>query len=251
MIWLDMAMKTAAVVSAVIATLRAGSRAVYLLDHDGIGIMDGPVIQNTNETYPLFELSEAFRHCVRLSIAPDHYENVQTRKPVTSVVEPYPLSTRPYLPRIEIERETKTAMEDHPKVVMESVEQEATFLVPKLQSLDIKTTFWRRQYDATSRTLSSVSSSIKYTGKYLSMTPQILSYWTTRAWNWRQRKQQLQEEQQSDSEDDDGKSSRKMKCFEKNEMYKVSSTYISCNHRIGLQLVNRRRTLFQCYNDIQ
>lgn len=191
MIWLDVAMKTAALASAIIATLRAGSRAVYLLDHDGIGIMDGPVIQNTNETYSLFELSEAFRHCVRLSIAPDHYENVQTKKPVATVVEPYPLSPRPYLPTRGIE-EVENDCIDVPDVAT---------LVAKGEDAIVKKSFWSRQYDATSRILSSVSSSWNYTGQFLVMTPQFLSYWSNRAWNW---KQSNNEQQESDLEDDDG-----------------------------------------------
>lgn len=61
--------------------------------------MEGPTISRPagNETSPLFELSEAFRHCVRLSIAPQFYSNVKLQQPVSTVVEPYPLSNRPYL----------------------------------------------------------------------------------------------------------------------------------------------------------
>ena len=75
-----------AIAATMIATLRAGSRVVYLIQqpsHAGIGIMPGPTIdppssfQNKNETtispssVALWELSEAFRHAVRLAYCSD------------------------------------------------------------------------------------------------------------------------------------------------------------------------------------
>ena len=38
----DAILKGFSILSTVIATLRASSRAVYLMNHDAIGIMDGP-----------------------------------------------------------------------------------------------------------------------------------------------------------------------------------------------------------------
>lgn len=177
MIWVDVAVKTAAVASAIIATLRAGSRAAYLLEHDGIGIMEGPTIKNTNESYPLFELSEAFRHCVRLSIAPDHYENVQQKQPVTTVIEPYPLSPKPYLPR-------KSHTESSGSAAVDTDEADETVVTQETEGNEaLLPSFWSRQYTAFTRTISTVPSSINYTGKYLARTPQIASYWTSRLWN--------------------------------------------------------------------
>lgn len=175
MIWIDVAMKTAALASAIIATLRAGSRVAYLLEHDGIGIMEGPAIQNTNETYPLFELSEAFRHCVRLTIVPDQYENVETkRKPVNTVVEPYPLSPRPYLAAKEETKETEKTSEG-------DVSNGSDAIVQIDASSQSKLSFWRTVAD----TFGKIPSSVSYTGKYLAMTPQIASYWTSKLWNWK------------------------------------------------------------------
>jgi hypothetical protein len=179
MIWVDVALRTAALASAIIATLRAGSRATYLLEHDTIGIMEGPTIQknSNNETSsPLFELSEAFRHCVRLSSSPGYYENVQRKQPVLTVVEPYPLSPKPYLPR-------KTQTKSDVTTVENIVEATETAVVKQIEESKAITSFWGRQYSTFARTLSAVPSSISYTGKYLGMTPQLVSYWTARFWN--------------------------------------------------------------------
>jgi hypothetical protein len=99
MFWVDAALKGFSVIFTVIATLRAGSRAVYLIDHDAIGIMDGPAIERPtgNESSIVYELSEAFRHCMRLSMAPHLYDKVKFQQPVNAVVEPYPLSVQAYL----------------------------------------------------------------------------------------------------------------------------------------------------------
>ena len=204
MIWVDVAVRTAALASAIIATLRAGSRAAYLLEHDAIGIMEGPTIQRTaNESsYPLFELSEAFRHCVRLSVAPAYYENVQRKRPVITVVEPYLMSPKPYLPRATTKQpkistdETTTTM----TTVGKMLEAKESALVPSIEDDSIKEaipSFWSRQYSAFARALSNVPSSVNYTGKYLAMTPQIVSYWTERIWNWKR-----EEAEESDLEED-------------------------------------------------
>ncbi|CAJ1889737.1 unnamed protein product [Cylindrotheca closterium] len=101
--WLDLALKGIGLASTIIATLRAGSRLAFLAEHDAIGILEGPTItrpsinesDKENESgASLFEISEAFRHCVRLSFAPHYYHNVQFQQPVSAVVEPYPLSGR-------------------------------------------------------------------------------------------------------------------------------------------------------------
>ena len=89
MVWLDTALAGVSILSTVIATLRAGSRGIYLINHNAIGIMDGPRIQRPvgNETNLLFELSESFRHSVRLSFASQYYENVTVCRTVSKVEE--------------------------------------------------------------------------------------------------------------------------------------------------------------------
>ena len=69
-----------------IATLRAGSRAFYLIEHDQIDVMDGPLILGpgdvtmlpngtaTVEVSPLWELASVFQQSVRLALDPDRME---------------------------------------------------------------------------------------------------------------------------------------------------------------------------------
>jgi len=175
------AMKTAALASAVIATLRAGSRVAYLSEHDAIGVMDGPVIQNTNETYPLFELSEAFRHCVRLSFAPGFYQNVQSRQPVKQTVEPYNLSPQPYRAR-RVVNDDKKEPEATEKV------ENATKIIERIEYNSPKKSFWRRQRDSIVETFASVPSALSQARDYVSMAPHMASYWMDTLWNWRREK---------------------------------------------------------------
>ena len=92
MISIDSILRLIAYGASVMATLRAGSRVLYLSEHAAIGIVDGPLIQppsrnvTSNETNAttaspdrptLYEISEAFRHCVRLSLFPQDYEGVR------------------------------------------------------------------------------------------------------------------------------------------------------------------------------
>jgi len=74
-VWLDGALAVLAYASTIIATLRAGSRGLYLMEHDQIGVMDGQLIlgptgRNETESSLLWELSFAFQESVRLSVAP-------------------------------------------------------------------------------------------------------------------------------------------------------------------------------------
>lgn len=183
MIWIDVALRAAALASAVIATLRAGSRVTYLMDHDGIGIMDGPVIQNTNDTYPLFELSEAFRHCVRLSIAPENYENVRSRQPVATVVEPYPLSPRPHLPQ--------RRQADQEEISIHNLTEEIQN-TPELSGFgDFKTTqgsLWRTPYRTILQLFKTIPSTMSGTREYLAVMPQCVLYFTNRVWDWKKKR---------------------------------------------------------------
>jgi hypothetical protein len=196
MIWVDVALKTVALASTIIATLRAGSRAVYLMEHDAIGIMDGPLItksvRDINETNPLLELSEAFRHSVRLSIAPQFYENVQTAQPVfqkAAVGRPYPLSPRPYLELVEhvskknSDDENDDDDDDNEEIITdEELDQMVEQMVTKQELMEDKTpsfsssVFKRLSYTrANKRILSSVTSTYQYTRKSLALTPQFAS----------------------------------------------------------------------------
>jgi len=67
-------LKAAAYVSTIVATLRAGSRVLYLHNHNGtLGVMEGPLIQfdYTNDTsLNLFDVARGFSVAVRLGMAP-------------------------------------------------------------------------------------------------------------------------------------------------------------------------------------
>jgi hypothetical protein len=200
MFWVDLALKGVAVGSAIIATLRAGSRAVYLMEHDAIGIMEGPLIakhvEEGNYTNPLFELSEAFRHCVRLSIAPQNYKNVRLAQTsyLTTVVEPYPLSQRPVL--VE---PPKTTQDD--KVDDKALDEEVEKMIQEAIETEMeKKSFLQRQWSRTTNVASFVGGAawstpkfvassfgggMRSTSKYVALTPRLASYWAKRAWYWK------------------------------------------------------------------
>jgi 1-phosphatidylinositol-4-phosphate 5-kinase len=99
MLPIDVVLNGFAIVSTIVATLRAGSRLLYISEHQSIGIMDGPLILpspvtsssniTTATTNPLLELSENFKHCVRLSTVPGLYDTVRYDTPrILSSKEP-------------------------------------------------------------------------------------------------------------------------------------------------------------------
>ena len=71
---LNSLIQIAAYLSTIIATLRAGSRVLYLQQHNGtLGVMDGPLIefQYTNDTsVNLFDISRGFATAVKVSLVP-------------------------------------------------------------------------------------------------------------------------------------------------------------------------------------
>lgn len=84
----DALLSVAAYALATIATLRAGSRVSYLISHDEIGVMEGPLILPPNNltnndtevvpTNPLYELADAFRLSVHLALSPPLYHIMDT-----------------------------------------------------------------------------------------------------------------------------------------------------------------------------
>ena len=177
MIWLEIALKAAACISATVATLRAGSRAWYILDHGAIGIMDGPLIlPSFNETNPLFELSEAFRHSVRLSIFPQYYDNVRIAQPVPPNVEPYPISPLAYLAKGTVNEDTHI---DH--------EIDALINESEGKSLESYRDSWlQHQTKLIKETLLwvpfSVKATLDRTRDYFSVAPKLISYWIMKSW---------------------------------------------------------------------
>lgn len=159
--WIDVALRSFAVISTIVATLRAGSRMLYIAAHQSIGVMNGPMIlppnnnninsttnssHTTGQSYALYELSESFKHCVRLSVAPSLYQNVQQHVPHADTKgvdrkepfhpRPYSLGTSAYTPRTfrrskySIARKLPTpsvsAVPDAPEVQNETVDTTTT-----------------------------------------------------------------------------------------------------------------------------
>lgn len=215
--WLDVALKGIGLASTIIATLRAGSRAVFLVDRDAIGILEGPTITRPNASESdnddggtsLFELSEAFRHCVRLSFAPHLYENVKLRQPVSTVVEPYPLSTRPYIdPKQEDRKEDEhrndeshsgmhsetemlntansTLNSSTPTIVNTTLseyngtatnESEAVYATNQRASFYNRLAFAINPFNGARILLSSIPPTIQQSQKYLVVAPSVASYY--------------------------------------------------------------------------
>jgi len=80
MIFADLILSSLAYASMIIATLRAGSRVLYLTEHDCIGVMQGPSILGPNDVdnladaTPLWDLSHAFQQGVQLALYPEDFE---------------------------------------------------------------------------------------------------------------------------------------------------------------------------------
>ena len=102
-VWSDGVLAALAYVSTVIATLRAGSRALYLMKHEHIDVMEGPLIlgpgMESNETSPMWDLAQLFQQGVRLALDPGsmEYRVLPVQKPLEEelVQEPYSLSPWP------------------------------------------------------------------------------------------------------------------------------------------------------------
>jgi hypothetical protein len=177
MIWIDVALQTVAVVSAMVATLRAGSRAAYLLENGSIGVMDGPLIlPSQNETNPMFELSEAFRHCVRLSIFPEFYEKTVQRNHLilSPPREPYNLSPVAY-----------KRYSGPPKESDEHVDGEIERMVETITWEEDTPSLIRRRMDGIKGVLPWISASVstrleKFKEILTVTTPKIASSWAKR-----------------------------------------------------------------------
>lgn len=123
--------------SALVATLRAGSRALYLMEHDQIDVMDGPLIlgphditilpngTSTIEVSPLWELASVFRESVRLALEPNtmEYRVLSVGKPQDDNErdkEPYSLSPFPTK-----KREAPAVEEEIDDYIVEDLDEES------------------------------------------------------------------------------------------------------------------------------
>jgi hypothetical protein len=89
MVFFEGALAALAYASVIVATLRAGSRALYLTEHDSIGVMQGPPIlgphevDNGTQASPVWDLSYPFQEGVRLALFPHSFQYQQDE-----IVEP-------------------------------------------------------------------------------------------------------------------------------------------------------------------
>lgn len=80
MVVFEGALVTLAYAYVLVATLRAGSRALYLSEHASIGVMQGPLIlgphevENGTKASPVWDLSYPFQEGVRLALFPDLFQ---------------------------------------------------------------------------------------------------------------------------------------------------------------------------------
>jgi hypothetical protein len=97
MVFFEGALSALAYASVIVATLRAGSRALYLTEHDSIGVMQGPPIlgphevENGTEASPVWDLSYPFQEGVRLALFPDSFQYQQDE-----IVEPEAYTMTPH-----------------------------------------------------------------------------------------------------------------------------------------------------------
>jgi hypothetical protein len=189
------------------------------VEHDAIGIMDGPTISRPagNESSSLFELSEAFRHCVRLSIAPQFYDNVKIQQPVSTVVEPYPMAPRPYfvLQEEALKKENSLTNEEMIEKNLDCMEGNATILrefnntnateesSSRTSALTKRLAFAINPVNGAKALISLVPPTIQQSQRYLAktpdyvaITPSLASYYIKKAINWKRVK-----DEDSDIED--------------------------------------------------
>jgi 1-phosphatidylinositol-4-phosphate 5-kinase len=78
MVFLERVLSTFAVIQTIVASIRSGSRAAYILKGGAIGVMEGPLIMppdsNATERSPLYDIATAFRYSVELALHPHRYE---------------------------------------------------------------------------------------------------------------------------------------------------------------------------------
>jgi hypothetical protein len=192
MIGLDGMLLMAAYATAIIASLQAGSRAKYLLEHNEIDIKDGPLIlpPTDNSTSPLWTLVQAFQQSVELGLAYHLDEKLHefTRQSVTSgkfdagsnghvgdpKIEPYSLSP---FPRPSPENEELDQLVD--MYIEEAINSEKSsgVVTQKLKSI-----------------LAGPSAAIT---KFSDST----QYWTKRAWYWSKNREEFDAEFLEETDD--------------------------------------------------
>lgn len=203
MIGVEEIFRLAACATAVISSLQAASRAKYLLEHNEIGIKDGPLILPPigNETSPLYDLVQVFQRSVQLSLmfnmdGNDYGFVVQPSSELLGVSEEqndYKIS-EPY------------SLSPFPKPTSDKQDEMLDQLVDRYIDQDDE--------DITSNeSKSQVLSHVKYylslggkldkflSTKSISKMQQTTKYWATRLWYWRKSREDFEDEFIDDEDD--------------------------------------------------
>ena len=194
MIAVEGILRLAACATAVISSLQAASRAKYLLEHNEIGIKEGPLIEPPigNETSPLWDLVQVFQRSVQLGLM-HHLDGdrygfvVQPSSELLDIpteqhdykMEPYSLSPFP---------KPSSSKED------ELLDQLVDMYIDQEDQSDD---------DSESQMLQHIK---RLGGKLwpsssISKIQQTTKYWTARAWYWRKSFEEFEEEFIDDTED--------------------------------------------------
>ena len=203
MIGVEEIFRLAACATAVISSLQAASRAKYLLEHNEIGIKDGPLILPPigNETSPLYDLVQVFQRSVQLSLVynidgNDYGFVVQPSSELLGVSEEqndYKIS-EPY------------SLSPFPKPTSDKQDEMLDQLVDRYIDQDDEDI-------ASNESKSQVLSHVKYylslggkldkflPTKSISKMQQKTKYWAARLWYWRKSREDFEDEFVDDEDD--------------------------------------------------
>lgn len=193
-------MRLTACATAVISSLQAASRAKYLLEHNEIGIKEGPLILPPvgNESSPLWDLVQVFQHSVQFGLlyhldADEHGFVVQPSSELLDLsiagqhdykMEPYSLSPYPKPTSAKDDEILDQLVEmyiDEEEDNEDGSDEEESRILHHLKAVGGK--FWPS------------SSSIS---KLQSTT----TFWVARTWNWRKTLEEFEDEFVDDPSDE-------------------------------------------------
>ena len=179
MIGLDAVFACVTYTAAVIATLQAGSRAKYLIEHNEIGVKKGtPVLPPTgNETSALWELAQVFQQSVELGLSyrrdPDEHgfviqNSLEAKEEHEYDTDGYSLSPfpRPVSENEQLDKIVEMYIEDSGLSDDEGEEENPGRL--------------------------SRITSLVWPSPYISNAKQSTKYWATRVWYWRKRQEDFE-----------------------------------------------------------
>jgi Phosphatidylinositol-4-phosphate 5-Kinase len=125
---------TLAYASVIVSTLRAGSRALYLAEHESIGLMKGPLIlgpddvENRSLASKVWDLSHPFQQGVRLDLFPNlfQYEEIDLQSEDSSTLWNFNSTNQTTDIRDFLESDTNNIEEIFPDTINETIFQFST-----------------------------------------------------------------------------------------------------------------------------